>query len=415
MPSSSSPPPHIVVVGGGPAGVFAALTAAASPNGSTVTLLETEPMILRAWRSPGTLPGGLTREIWDPAEFATLLGAGSKEMIGPLTRYGPGDFEAWLEEHDADLQVDKNGRAHIRGTLPLDVALFFERKLAEADVNVRTSSTLRAVDIKSTGGFWLTLADERTLQVDQLILAAGGLIANPTRRIVQDLGHTITDCFPALTGFQSTDSRLRGVSGALDGQYEIRVGDTDHMATGRIAIEAWGFSGPAVWELSTRQAHYLDKLHNRFPLRISWLPGGARMAAKLIEEQLRRFPSGRVGAFEDSRIPHRLWKNLLTSAKLSGEETWDSLTPPLRSSLVRELASGEYEIVKKKNVRGVSSVLGGVTNDEVDFRTLASRRVPGLYFAGDILDACGIGPAENLQIAWTTGWIAGSQATDIGH
>ncbi|WP_309399327.1 aminoacetone oxidase family FAD-binding enzyme [Cerasicoccus maritimus] len=408
---SEDTPPHIIIAGADPAGVFAAISAATTAPEAKVTLLA-EDAPLPTWRNSEPFACGLTREIWDPAELAALLVAGEKELIGPFTRYGPGDFEAWLEECGQTLVINDDGRVCLANSTTADIANFFQAQLAKLRVNVLTKAAPRAIDIKSTGGFWLTLADERTLQADRLIVAGGGLISSAFKRIIQtDLKHSVTELYPALTGFQTIDDpRLRGLTETLPSHCELRIGETDRRAAGIVRLEPWGISGPAAWELSAQQTDYLNKLQYRFPLRISWLTGGSRAAAKLIDEQLRQFPNGKIGALEHPQIASRLWHNLVATAKLKGEESWGSLTPPQRSALVRELASGDYEVVKKKNVRGISSVLGGVASEEIDFRTLASRITPNLFFVGDVLNATAISPELNLQIDWTTGWIAGAQA-----
>ncbi|WP_309386164.1 aminoacetone oxidase family FAD-binding enzyme [Cerasicoccus frondis] len=409
---NDTPPPHIIIAGADPAGVFAALSAAQAAPGHKVTLL-CEEAILPSWRNSDPLCCGLTREIWDPVELAALLIAGEKEMLGPFTRYGPGDFEAWLEAHGQTLDIHDDGRVAVANATTSDLIHFFEQALNDSGVNILRQATLRAVDVKSTGGFWLTLTDERTLQADRLIIAGGGLISSPMRRVITDLKHSVSELYPALTGFQTVDDpRLRGLTGALPHHCELRIGETDRRVTGEISLEPWGVSGPVAWELSARQTEYLNKLQYRFPLRISWLPGGSRAAAKLIDEQLKRNQSGRVGAYEDL-LPAKLWSNLLKAAGIHENEYWTELDQAQRSALIRELAIGEYEVVKKKNVRSVSSVLGGVTSAEVDFRTLASQIVPDLFFAGDVLNATAISPELNLQIDWTTGWIAGAQATAV--
>jgi len=400
---------HLVIVGGGPAGVFAALAAAETAPAFAITLLERDATILCPWRSYWPPSVGLTIEIWDPAEFAQRLIRGSKEMLGAFTRFGPGDFEAWLEEHGAEIQIDDNGHVRIAESGGPPIAHFFESKLKATRVRLLTASALSGVDVKSTGGFWLTLKDDRTLQADQLIIAGGGLIANRLKSLIaDDLGHTVTECHQTLTGFQSNDDRLRGLEQVAPATRELRIGDTDRRVEGQTWLEPWGISGPAAWELSARNAEHLEKLLGRFPLRIGWLPGGPRAAARLIDGQLRQFPQGKIGAYEDPALPPKLWSMLITAAAIAPDTSWDSLAPTQRSALVRELSAGEFEVVKKKNIRSVSSVLGGVSSEEIDFRTMASRKTPGLFFAGDVLDATGLGPAENLQIAWTSGWLAGT-------
>ncbi|MEO0796923.1 MAG: aminoacetone oxidase family FAD-binding enzyme [Verrucomicrobiota bacterium] len=400
----------IAIAGAGPAGVYAAITAAQA--GAQVVLIDSEETVLRQWRFGDPKPIDLTREIWDPIDQSESLVAGQKEMLGAYTRYGPGDFEAWLEENGESLEVNDDGLVTIRDGEPTAIAQFFDQVIQERGIQCLLGSALKAVDMKSTGGFWLTLADERTIQVDRLIIAGGGLIANPSCRIIEGLGHVVTECLPALTGFQCQDPRISGMAGPLDGERDLRIGDTDRVASRSISIEPWGISGPAAWELSSRHASRLEKLQGRFPLRVSWLPGGPRAAARLIDEQLRQFPQGRLGSLEHPDLPSRLWRNLVSAAKLELTRSWDSLEPPERSALVRELSACEFEVVKRKNVRSISSVIGGVASDEIDFRTMASRRVPGLYFAGSVLEPCAIAPADNLQIAWTTGWMAGQHAKE---
>lgn len=402
--------PHIVIVGADPAGVFAALSSARAE--AKVTLLAPDDNILPTWRDNAAIAHGLTREIWDPAELAEELVAGGKEMIGPFTRYGPGDFETWAEAEGLPFNVDAHGAVTTSESIGA-LTEFFKKQLAAQSVDVKLNAPLKAVDVKSTGGFWLTLADERTIQADQLIIAGGSLISNPLARVVTDLGHTVTELFPALTGFQSMDKRLRGLQDIQLNACEVRVGDTERSVTGRVELEPWGFSGPAVWQLSAEHTDQLHKLHYRFPLRISWLEGGSRAAAKIIDEQLKSLPNAKLAGFSDERLPSKLWNRLLASAGLTGEESWDTLSPPQRSALVRELSAGEFEIVKKKNVRGVSAVKGGVATEEVDFRTFASRKIPQLYFAGNALDVCAHSPELNLQIDWTSGWLAGQQAAGL--
>lgn len=403
--------PHIVIAGADPAGVFAAL-AAAQATDAQVSLLCPGERILPTWKDDLATAYGLTREIWDPAELVSHLVSGAKEMIGPFTRFGPGDVETWLEERGLTLEITRDGCVRIPDQTTPRLTEFFYMHLRGADVNVLPKATLRAVDVKSTGGFWLTLTDERTIQADKLILAGGGLISNPMARVIESLDHSLTELHPALTGFQTSDKRLRGVQGSLNA-CEVRVGDTERNASGALEIEPWGFSGPAVWELSARHTDQLHKLQYRFPLRVSWLPGGARAAARLVDEQIRRYPRSAISACNEIHLPGKLWLNLMEVAGVPSDAYWNNLDTSQRSCLVRELSAGEFEIIKKKNVRGISAVRGGVVSEEIDFRTMASRKIPGLYFAGNVLDVCGAAPDINLQIDWTTGWIAGAQAAEL--
>jgi predicted Rossmann fold flavoprotein len=106
-------------------------------------------------------------------------------------------------------------------------------------------------------------------------------------------------------------------------------------------------------------------------------------------------------------VPKRLWKSLVTSAGISTEERWAEVSKKALNQLVQELSQGRYLIKGKGVFKEEFVTCGGVKLKEVDFKTMESRLVPGLYFAGEILDIDGVTGGFNFQSAWTTAWLAG--------
>jgi predicted Rossmann fold flavoprotein len=177
---------------------------------------------------------------------------------------------------------------------------------------------------------------------------------------------------------------------------------------GPLLITHNGVSGPAVLRLSAWGARILYEKDYRFTLGVNWVP-------EMNEDELRTEfqsrrktePTRRVNNSTIGKIPARLWENLVSNAGVSPETIWTSLTRTGMNELVRQLRATELEVDGKSLNKEEFVTCGGVRLREINFKTMESRIVPNLYFAGELLDIDGVTGGFNFQAAWTTGWIAG--------
>ena len=167
-------------------------------------------------------------------------------------------------------------------------------------------------------------------------------------------------------------------------------------------------SGPAVLRLSAWGARELAALDYKFTLRVNWLPE-MKADALALELQTRRLeqPKKRVATSPIAPLPARLWEQLVETAGIPRETIWTKLARPHLLELVRLLTRTELPVTGKSLNRDEFVTCGGVKLSEVNFKTMESRIVPHLYFAGELLDIDGITGGFNFQAAWSTGWIAG--------
>jgi predicted Rossmann fold flavoprotein len=167
-------------------------------------------------------------------------------------------------------------------------------------------------------------------------------------------------------------------------------------------------SGPAILRLSAWGARELHAADYRFPLRIAWLPD-AKPEAILAEIQLRRESHGGQTVLRArwNRLPARLWEQLVLQAGISSETKWARLAKPEALKLAALLTASELPVMGKSMNKEEFVTCGGIPLPEVDFKTMQSRLVPGLFFAGEALDIDGITGGFNFQAAWATAWIAG--------
>ncbi len=145
----------------------------------------------------------------------------------------------------------------------------------------------------------------------------------------------------------------------------------------------------------------------RFDISVNWLLDGdpAAVVADKRRTEAKRQLSSR-SPFDE--IPKRLWLRLLAAADIPAATTWSQLSKAQATHLIDQLTASTFAVTGKSTNKDEFVTCGGVALDEIDFRTMQSKLVPGLYFAGEVIDVDGVTGGFNFQNAWTSGFIAGS-------
>jgi predicted Rossmann fold flavoprotein len=211
---------------------------------------------------------------------------------------------------------------------------------------------------------------------------------------------------PSLFSLHVSTPWLRSLPGISVGDVEVSVENLRER--GPLLITHNGVSGPAVLRLSAWGARILHEKDYRFTLRMNWVPEMSEDELRTEFQSRRKTePTRRVNNSPIGKIPARLWENLVSNAGVSPETIWTSLTRTGMNELVRQLRATELEVDGKSLNKEEFVTCGGVRLLEINFKTMESRIVPSLYFAGELLDIDAITGGFNFQAAWTTGWIAG--------
>ncbi|MFL6541709.1 MAG: NAD(P)/FAD-dependent oxidoreductase [Chthoniobacterales bacterium] len=397
---------RIAIVGGGAAGFFAAITCAEARPENEVTVYERGSHFLTKVRISG---GGRCNVTHTPAldlrTFSTRYARGERALIGALHRFSPEDTVAWFERRGVRLKTEGDGRmfpvTDSSGTV-ID-AFLFEAKAAGVRLRPRTA----VEHARTTGaGFELDLTDGSKVECDRLLLATGGARDPGGAEVAHSLGHAIEPAVPSLFSLHIATEWLRELPGVSVPDAELSVAESKLRERGPLLITHNGISGPVVLRLSAWGARVLAARDYRFPLRINWLPG-----TKVEEElRLRRStqPKRHVISSPLAHLPARLWEQLVRVAGVPNETIWTNLSREHAGALVDILTRCELPVEGKTLNKDEFVTCGGVRLQEVNFKTMESRIVPRLYFAGELLDIDGITGGFNFQSAWTTGWIAGN-------
>ncbi len=420
----------VIVLGGGPAGYFAAIRCAESAidNGSPLRVLVVE----RARRSLGKviISGGercnVTHACFDPARLVTYYPRGSAALRGAFSRFQPRDTVNWFEKRGVILKTEEDGRMFPVTDSSKTIVDCLEDAARRAGVTVWNQASLLNIDRISAlpeqaARFRITLRRD-TLDSEQVLSAHSVLFATGSEsfchNILARLGHTIEPPVPSLFTFKITDVRIAELAGLSVPVAGLRfVGDPDSEKVpfppqqGALLITHWGLSGPAILRLSAWGARWLYERNYQAGLLVNWLHP---LSVELVYEHLskhRNLPENnrkKPGAHSVfPQIPVRLWKRLTEAAGISETQNWADVSRLCMRRLAEELTMGRYDVEGKGIFKDEFVTCGGVNLDEVDFKTMQSRLVAGLYFAGEILDIDGLTGGFNFQNAWTTGWLAG--------
>ncbi len=450
------------MIGGGAAGFFGAISCASANPRTRVTLIEAGRQVLAKVRISGGGRCNVTHACFDPAQLVQYYPRGGKALRGAFTRFQPKDTVAWFESHGVELKTEADGRMFpitdnsetivdclinaaedagvkiITGTPVISVSRLgtptpnpspwkeegseeikeggFKVELKNGFANRERTPTPNLSPLKEEGseeikegGFKVQLKNGETICSDRLFLATG---SNPQAyRWVKDFGHTLELPVPSLFTFNIPDPRLQDLLGVSVSDVRLRLPEapsTLKEQTGPLLITHWGLSGPSVLKLSAWGARFLHEKHYQTPLIVNWLPDynqdKLRQTLLSVKSQL---PRRQISTSCPLPIPKRLWMSLVSSVGISPEEKWAEVSKKALNQLVIELTQGVYQIKGKGVFKEEFVTCGGVSLKEVDFKTMESRLVPGLYFAGEILDIDGVTGGFNFQSAWTTAWLAG--------
>ncbi|MEM7716496.1 MAG: NAD(P)/FAD-dependent oxidoreductase [Cyanobacteria bacterium P01_A01_bin.68] len=412
-------PRHIVIVGGGAAGFFGAIAAARTHTQAKVTLIEATHKPLAKVRISGGGRCNVTHACFEPRGLIQNYPRGGKALIGAFNRFQAKDTVDWFSKRGVKLKTEPDGRmfpVSDRSETIIDCLMKEANSLA---VKLITANPVISVEVTATNGFEITLnprenksqekKSQEKLQCNHLLLATG---SNPIGyKIAQQLGHTVKKPVPSLFTFNIKDTQLRELAGVSVKLARLRLNVPDNPQleqTGSLLITHWGLSGPAVLKLSAWGARMLHSHNYQGNLQVNWLP---LLKQEEIREQLlsvkSEFPKRLVFSHRGIDLPHRLWQYMVTRAGIPPEKRWIDLPKKMLNKLVQEMTQTEFTVNGKGVFKDEFVTCGGVNLKEIDFKTMESKLIPGLHFAGEILDIDGVTGGFNFQSAWTTGYLAG--------
>jgi len=440
----------IAIIGGGAAGYFAAITAAEANHAAQVTIYEASKRTLTKVKISGGGRCNVTHQCFDPKELATRYPRGARELRGAFHRWQPQDTIDWFERRGVQIKAEPDGRMFPTSDDSQTIIDCFHGAAQRAGVELRKEIGLKTLSQNPDQSFTLHLSDHTQVRADKVLIAAGSLKASPLTRALEALGHSIAPLAPSLFAFNLADKRTHDLAGlsvqnasithveappqggrlspttATEGGRLSPTAATEPTdpptksktklkkptpQTGPILITHRGLSGPAILRLSAWQARALQDENYHFEIQINWL---GKVSENQVREQFNRLRKGKtqVKSKVFEQIPRRLWERLVATVGIPEDLKWAQLPKDKETALIQELLEGHYQVQGKTTNKDEFVTCGGVSLKEINFKTMESKLVPNLHFAGECLDIDGITGGFNFQAAWTGGRIAGQAMAD---
>jgi len=400
----------LIVIGGGAAGFFCAVNAARLSPSLEVVVLEKTGKLLSKVRVSGGGRCNVTHSCFDITDMAKRYPRGKNFVKRSFHRFFTSDTIQWFEERGVKLKAEKDGRMF---PVTDNSETIINCLLREADrYGVMVMTGIAVTDIRPQGNKFVVATDKENMDADFVCVASGGFPKKEQYDWLRSLPHTIVPPSPSLFTFNAPSHPITKLMGIAVEEAEIRIPALKEKEKGPLLITHWGLSGPAVIRLSAWLARDLEAMHYKAEVLINWLP-------EFNENSFREYIIGfrdRNGSVKPrSRssfgLPQRLWEFLLSESGI-GDQRWSELSSVQQNRLVRNIVSYSIQISGKTTFKEEFVTAGGITLSELDPDTMQSKLIPGLYFAGEIVDVDGITGGFNFQHAWTSGFNA---ANDIAQ
>ncbi|MBT9187390.1 BaiN/RdsA family NAD(P)/FAD-dependent oxidoreductase [Zobellia russellii] len=413
----------VIVIGGGAAGFYTAIHIAEAKPHLKIAILERGKDVLGKVKVSGGGRCNVTHAEFDPRELTKNYPRGEKELIGPFHTYCSGDTIAFFEERGITLKIESDGRMFPESDSSQTIIDCFLNETNRLGVKILKHSAVSKIEKKEDKeGFKITTI-KHSYECEKLVVATG---SNPkVWKLLENMGHTIVPAVPSLFTFNCKDQRIAGIPGVSTlAQVEVFQNQVYNSkvttrlkskksklpiltSDGPLLITHWGLSGPAILKLSAWGARLLNDMHYKFKIRVNWLPDynfeglmGLFLEIKEVEAKKTVL---RTKALE---VPRRLWTNLVRASGIDETDKWADVTKNQLEKLAHQLVECELKIDGKSTFKEEFVTAGGIDLKEVNFKTYESKKLPGMYFAGEVINVDAITGGFNFQNAWTGGYIA---------
>ncbi len=417
---------NIVVIGGGAAGMMAALQSAA--DGHAVILLEKNEKLGKKLFITGKGRCNITNAC-DVSDLFSNVVTNPKFLYSAFYGFSNNDVISFFESLGLKTKKERGNRVFPASDKSSDVIKVLERECLQRGVQIRLNTEVRDIlieereiaDSKDTEKKikGVSLKDGRQILADAVILAAGGISYPSTGstgdgyRMAEHVGHTIIPVRPGLTGMlvkEDTASRLQGLT--LKNCSVFITGDkkqNKHLfeGMGELLFTHYGVSGPLILTASSLAGSYMDD--QELKLHIDLKP--ALSAEQLDKRILRDFAAAPNMDIKNALIhllPKSMIPVMLSLCDIQEHEKVNHISRDQRGQLRDTCKDLVLTLAGLRPIEEAIITRGGIKISEVDPATMASKKVKGLYFAGEILDLDALTGGFNLQIAWSTGYVAGN-------
>ena len=411
----------VIVVGGGPAGMMAAITAA--EKGNDVTIIEKMPMFGKKLLITGKGRCNITSSLY-MSEFIKNTPGNGKFLYSAFQNYTNQDIIEFLKKQGLEVKEERGNRIFPVTDKSVDVLNCFKKRIDELKIKYKLNTKVEKVLIKNNEVIAIR-TNKEIIQTNKIILATGGKSYPLTGstgdgyKIAKDIGHTIVTIKPSLVPMEVYEKEMcKKLQGLSLRNVGIKIIDNDRKKIvyedfGEMIFTHFGISGPIILSGSAHLVKYKDI---DYILKKKYVEIKIDLKPALTEEQLddrilRDFSEVKNKQFKHSLgklLPQKMIPVIIELSKIDENKKVNEVTKEERKKLVQLLKNFTITIKDFRPVEEAIITCGGINTKEIDPKTMESKIIKGLYFAGEIIDVDSYTGGFNLQIAYSTGYTAGA-------
>ena len=411
----------IIVIGGGPAGMMAAI--ASAEEGNEVIILEKMGSLGRKLLITGKGRCNITNNA-DMKEFINNTPGNGMFLYSCYQNFTNRDIIEFLHKQGLEVKVERGERIFPVTDSSQDVLSCFTKRLKQLKVEIKYNSKVDKILTKEGQVYGVKLENGEEIFADKIILATGGKSYPLTGStgdgyaLVQELGHTITEIKPSLVPLEAYNKEeIKKLQGLSLKNVEINVIDLEKNKViyndfGEMLFTHFGVSGPIILSGSAHMVRYknIDRLFANKKIKISIDLKPALTEEKLNERILRDFAELKNKQFKNSLeklLPRKMIETVIERTNINPDKRINEITKEERKKLVNTLKNFEIFIKGFRPIDEAIITSGGINIKEINPKTMESKIIKNLYFAGEIIDVDSYTGGFNLQIAYSTGFTAG--------
>lgn len=410
----------VIVVGGGPAGMMSAITSA--ENGNEVILIEKMPTFGKKMLITGKGRCNITSSLY-MSDFIKNTPGNGTFLYSAFQNYTNRDIIDFLKSQGLEVKEERGNRVFPVTDKSIDVVNCFLKRINELGIKCKLNTRVEKILIKENKVLGVR-TEKEIIQADKIILATGGKSYPLTGstgdgyKMASELGHEIVKIKPSLVPLEVYEKdECKSLQGLSLKNIKIKFIDIEknkiiYEDFGEMIFTHFGISGPTILSGSAHLVRYknIDELlkNKKIKLNIDLKP--ALTEEQLDNRILRDFKEVKNKQFKhslDKLLPQKMIQTIIENSKIDPEKRVNEITREERKRLINNLKKLEVTIKGFRPVEEAIITSGGVNVKEINPKTMESKLINGLYFAGEIIDVDAYTGGFNLQIAYSTGYTAG--------
>jgi len=403
---------QLIVIGGGAAGFFCAVNAARMDQSLKVTIIEKGNKLLSKVKVSGGGRCNVTHACFDIAEMSKRYPRGQHFVKKAFHQFFTTDTINWFEERGVKLKTEDDGRMFPVTDSSQTIIDCLLKEANKFGVEIMMNKEVKSLSVEN-GEWSIKLSDSRLLRADFVCVASGGYPKSSMFDWLKELSHTIEEPVPSLFTFNLPKHPITKLMGVSIEKAKVKIIGTKLEEEGPLLITHWGLSGPVVLRLSAWGARELKERNWEFVISVNWLPEFNEQSLREKFQELRNTNASQKVINKNSfGLPSRLWEFFAEQSGIKNEWRWADLPSTEQNKFIKNLCSYECEVKGKTTFKEEFVTAGGIKLNEVDANTMMSKKIPNLFFAGEVLDVDGITGGFNFQHAWTSGFVAAKRIAE---